>query len=144
MYFQFSHLIQKVWAQRADGKAFSRDELDTFTMSLSAEVEWNDGRRHVVTPYQLFRRRKPQKHKYLWKLAFNLPLQLKNLSASQRSGIKKVSLQSKLEYSYEAKVESRTLLLLPPGRQEKSPQLQITTSTKVKYLNGGKTYAGHV
>ena len=83
-------------------------------MVLSADVEWNDGRRHTVAPYQLFRKRNSQKHKHLWKLAFNLPLLLRNTTVTR--GIKKVTLRALLQSElFEKQSENmKELVLLPP------------------------------
>ena len=83
-------------------------------MVLSADVEWNDGRSHRVAPYQLFRKRNPQKHKHLWKLAFNLPLLLRNATVAR--GIKKVTLRALLQSElFEKQSENmQELILLPP------------------------------
>ena len=83
-------------------------------MVLSADVEWNDGRSHTVAPYQLFRKRNSQKHKHLWKLAFNLPLLLRNTTVAR--GIEKVTLRAVLRSELFEKQSENTqeLLLLPP------------------------------
>ena len=83
-------------------------------MVLSADVEWNDGRRHSIKPYQLFRKRKPQKHKHLWKLSFNLPLLLRNMTVTR--GIRSVTLRAELQSELFGKQgqNKEELLLVPP------------------------------
>ena len=83
-------------------------------MVLSADVEWNDGRRHSIKPYQLFRKRKPQKHKHLWKLSFNLPLLLRNMTVTR--GIRSVTLRAELQSELFGKQgqNRQELLLVPP------------------------------
>ena len=103
-------------------------------MALSADIEWRDGRRHSITPFQLYRKRKPLKQKHLWRLVFNLPLILKNIR--QTRGIKKVTLKASLRSSELFKeVHSEELILLPP-LDDNEPQLQITTSTKRPMFGG--------
>lgn len=107
-------------------------EMESLTMLLSADVEWNDGRYFSVEPYQLFRqKRRPQKNKYLWKVAFNLPLILKNVTLTR--GIKKVTLKADLN---EAAAVDELLLLPPADGKGQKPQLQITTSTKRPMFGG--------
>ena len=83
-------------------------------MVLSADVEWNDGRRHSIKPYQLFRKRKPQKHKHLWKLSFNLPLLLRNMTVTR--GIRSVTLRAELQSEPFGKQgqNKQDLVLVPP------------------------------
>ena len=107
-------------------------------MVLSADVEWNDGRRHSIKPYQLFRKRKPQKHKHLWKLSFNLPLLLRNMTVTR--GIRSVTLRAELQSELFGKQgqNRQELLLVPP-----EDPFQVRSRTflwHTKSLNHWKQY----
>ena len=87
-------------------------------MTLSAQVEFQDGSIELIPSAKLFRKRKPQKRKHLWKVAFSLPVKM-------RKDLKQVKLKAELE-----NLDHRELLLFPPPMDPDGPQLQITTSTK--------------
>ena len=90
-------------------------------MKISALVEFQDGSIETIPAMQLFRKRKPQKRKHLWKVAFSLPTEMK----LRQKDLKQVKLKAELE-----NLDNRELLLFPPKTDPEGPQLQITTSTK--------------
>ena len=107
-------------------------------MEISASaLLTSSGSWQSLTPYQLFsRKRKPQKHKHLWKLVWDLPNFLKNHSRGVPD-FQKVELKARLRYDDLVSINAETassLILQPPKLDPFGPQLQITTSTKKPML----------
>ncbi len=52
-----SQLVQQVWVQRGDNRPLSPGVLEDGQLLISAEVEWDDGRRLPIQPFHLLRSR---------------------------------------------------------------------------------------